>query len=63
MNQALPVLAPFNPLDKRNLAESITDAMLARPVSKLPPSPFIAAGIYAIYYFDFVKFKILTFTT
>lgn len=50
MNQALPVLAPFNPLDKRNLAESITDAMLARPVSKLPPSPFIAAGIYAIYY-------------
>ena len=43
MNQALPVLAPFNPLDKRNLAESITDAMLARPVSTLPPSPFIAS--------------------
>lgn len=46
----IPVLSPFNPLDKRNLAESITDAMLQRPVSVLPPEPFIAAGIYAIYY-------------
>ncbi len=43
-------LPPFNPLDKRNLAESVTDAMLARPVEPLPPKPFIGAGIYAIYY-------------
>lgn len=42
--------SPFNPLDKRNLAESIADAMLERPVSPLPPPPFIGAGIYAIYY-------------
>ena len=46
----IPVLSPFNPLDKRNLAESVTDAMLARPVFPLPPAPFIGAGIYAIYY-------------
>ena len=46
----IPVLSPFNPLDKRNLAESVTDAMLARPVEPLPPKAFIGAGIYAIYY-------------
>ena len=46
----IPVLVPFNPLDKRNLAASIAEALLARPVVALPPAPFIAAGIYAIYY-------------
>jgi hypothetical protein len=43
--------APFNPLDKLNLAESLADAMLKRPVSPLPPEEkFEGAGIYAIYY-------------
>lgn len=46
----IPTLSPFNPLDKRNLAESVTDAMLARQVEPLPPKQFIGAGIYAIYY-------------
>lgn len=46
----IPILVPFNPLDKRNLAESVTDAMLSRPVEHLPPEPFVGAGIYAIYY-------------
>lgn len=46
----IPNLNPFNPLDKRNLAESVACAMLQRPISKLPPNPFIGAGIYAIYY-------------
>ena len=41
---------PFNPLDKRNLGESVADALLARPVEKLPPTAFQGAGIYAIYY-------------
>lgn len=42
---------PYNPLDKRSLANSVTKAMLERPVSLLPPSNhFIGAGIYAIYY-------------
>ncbi|MDD3470661.1 MAG: Eco29kI family restriction endonuclease [Thermoguttaceae bacterium] len=50
MTDEIPVLSPFNPLDKCNLAESVAEAMLERPISKLPPDPFIGAGIYAIYY-------------
>lgn len=41
----------YNPLDKRRLGESVAKALLARPVSVLPPSePFVGAGIYALYY-------------
>lgn len=43
-------ITPFNPLDKTNLGESVADAMLDRPIDSLPPSPFIGAGIYTIYY-------------
>lgn len=43
--------SPFNPLDKKNLGESVADAMLARdPIAMPPKEPFIGAGIYAIYY-------------
>lgn len=48
----IPVITPYNPLDKRNLAESVASAMLHTPVQKLPPEPFIGAGVYAIYYID-----------
>lgn len=42
---------PFNPLDKRNLGESVAGALLKRAVGPLPPANrFIGAGIYAIYY-------------
>lgn len=42
---------PYNPLDKKNLGISVADALLARPVSPLPPeNRFVGAGIYAIYY-------------
>lgn len=42
---------PFNPLDKKNLGESVADALLARPQSRLPPTQkFEGAGVYAIYY-------------
>ncbi|MHB8525240.1 MAG: Eco29kI family restriction endonuclease [Candidatus Acidiferrales bacterium] len=42
---------PFNPLDKLNLAESLAEAMLKRPISPLPPEEsFGGAGVYAIYY-------------
>jgi len=50
MDADMPVLSPFNPLDKRNLAENVANEMLKRPVVQLPPEPFIGAGIYAIYY-------------
>lgn len=43
--------APFNPLDKQNLAASVAEALLGRkplPLGEL--DPFHGAGIYAIYY-------------
>lgn len=41
----------YNPLDKRNLAESTANALLARPAGPLPPpAGFTGAGVYAIYY-------------
>jgi hypothetical protein len=44
-------IAPFNPLDKTNLGESVADALLQRPIGPLPPQePFVGAGVYAIYY-------------
>ena len=42
--------APFNPLDKRHLGESVASAMLKSPIHPLPPEKFKGAGIYAIYY-------------
>src|ERR1019366_10718199 len=53
--RALEVLKPlgddvFNPLDKTNLAESVSDHLLKRPIVQLPPSRFRGAGIYALYY-------------
>ena len=46
----IPAPTPFNPLDKKNLGDSVAEAMLNTPVHPLPPSPFIGAGIYALYY-------------
>jgi hypothetical protein len=41
----------FNPLDKRQLGESVGQALLRRPVLPLTDlEPFDGAGIYAIYY-------------
>lgn len=41
----------YNPLDKLRLGESVAKALLARPISNLPPSEsFGGAGIYALYY-------------
>jgi hypothetical protein len=45
-----PVLKPFNPLDKRNLGESVADALLQTEARSLPPQSFIGAGVYVIYY-------------
>lgn len=41
----------FNPLDKRNLGESVAQALLGEPVVPLSGiSKFEGAGVYAIYY-------------
>jgi len=47
----IPVIVPFNPLDKRNLGESVADAALHSELHTLPPEPFIGAGVYLLYYF------------
>jgi hypothetical protein len=46
----IPKPPPFNPLDKRQLGDSLADALLECGVSDLPPEPFVGAGVYAIYY-------------
>lgn len=52
---------PYNPLDKRHLAESTAKALLGRETGKLPPpEAFEGAGIYAIYYLgDFPAYRAL----
>jgi len=46
----------FNPLDKRNLGESVAGALLRRSIGPLPPAiRFTGAGIYAIYYTGSLK--------
>ncbi len=49
-NDVVPVIEPFNPLDKRNLGESVAEAALSSPVHLLPPEPFVGAGVYILYY-------------
>jgi hypothetical protein len=42
---------PFNPLDKTNLGLTVAKAMLERDPVQLPiETPFVGAGIYALYY-------------
>lgn len=42
---------PYNPLDKKHLAENVAQKLLERPVDRLPPEEsFVGAGLYAIYY-------------
>ncbi|MBI5815985.1 MAG: Eco29kI family restriction endonuclease [Nitrospinae bacterium] len=50
---------PFNPLDKRNLGNSVAEALLLRDVEPLPPvESFDGAGIYVIYYIgDYPAYK------
>ena len=56
-----PTIKPFNPLDKRNLGESVADALLQTEACHLPPEPFIGAGVYALYYIgSFFAYKHLT---
>lgn len=49
MNNSPPPI-PYNPLDKEKLGESVANALLAAPLSPLPPAPFEGAGVYALYY-------------
>jgi len=62
-NSNIPTPPPFNPLDKRNLGESVAEALLETSIHSLPPEPFIGAGIYAIYYVgNFEPYKLIAKT-
>jgi len=52
----------FNPLDKKQLATSVGEALLSADLHPLPPhSRFSGAGVYAIYYFgDSPIYRMLT---
>lgn len=52
----------FNPLDKKQLAASVAEALLASEMHPLPPRErFSGAGVYAIYYFgNSVIYRALT---
>ena len=52
----IPVIVPFNPLDKRNLGESVADAALHSELHTLPPEPFIGAGVYLLYFLEIIRF-------
>ena len=53
---------PYNPLDKRNLAKSVTENLLNRDIEPLPPRHFDGAGVYTIYYVgDFDLYKPIAF--
>ena len=59
-DESIPVLNPYNPLDKRHLGEQVAEALLAQDVQPLPPSRFIGAGVYALYYIgDFPAYATL----
>ena len=48
---SIPSLAPFNPLDKRNLGQSVFVALTQQPfVPMVDIKPFKGAGVYAVYY-------------
>lgn len=60
-NHNIPAPQPFNPLDKKNLGESVAEAMIEGPIHRLPPERFVGAGIYAIYYVgDFEPYRELS---
>lgn len=57
-NKDIPIIEPYNPLDKKNLGVSAATALLSSDVHNLPPEKFIGAGVYAIYYRgDFEPYK------
>ena len=50
VRQSLPE-RPYNPLEKRHLAEGVVRALLDKPCGPLPPAKaFGGAGVYALYY-------------
>ena len=59
-SEEIPVLQPYNPLDKKRLGEQVAEALLSENVHPLPPHKFIGAGVYALYYIgEFSAYELL----
>jgi len=59
-NKSISTPTPFNPLDKKNLGDSVAEALLNTNIHPLPPELFVGAGIYAIYYIGpFEPYKLM----
>lgn len=43
-------MEPFDPLNVENIGVTLAIELLEQPFSPLPPSKFVGAGVYAIYY-------------
>lgn len=48
--KAIPIIEPYNPLDKTNIGNSIANELMNHDVETLPVDPFIGAGVYAIFF-------------
>lgn len=50
IEKAIPIIEPYNPLDKTNIGNSIANELINHDVETLPVDPFIGAGVYAIFF-------------
>ena len=46
----IPIIEPYNPLDKKNIGNSIANELMNHSLEELPVHPFIGAGVYALFY-------------
>ena len=49
-SESIPIIEPYNPLDKQNIGNSIANELMNHEIEPLPPNPFVGAGVYAIFY-------------
>ena len=48
--KTIPIIEPYNPLDKANIGNRIANELMNHAVENLPVDPFIGAGVYAIFF-------------
>ena len=47
---SIPIIEPYNPLDKQNIGNSIANELMNQNLQSVPPEQFVGAGVYAIFY-------------
>lgn len=46
----IPIIEPYNPLDKANIGNNIANELMNNDVKNMLVDPFIGAGVYAIFF-------------